>query len=151
MASREMQTIFSTVADGRTKDLRYRQRQFISLHRWITSHLAEIESAICKDDGLSESAASFTMTTALQELGEYYNALSLKQHLQDEYRVKHGRDNPDGRSPRDLVYILPDTFTLFYGVMCALYPCIAAGSCCVVEVSTARDGSAPSRRLNTRP
>lgn len=76
------------------------------------------------------------VSQALQELEKYYNELDLQKSLEEEYRVKNGRNNDDGRAPEAVVYIIPDKFTLFYSVLCALCACIAAGSCCIVEVRT---------------
>jgi aldehyde dehydrogenase (NAD+) len=137
MASFEVDTVLSTVIDGRTKDLRYRQRQFISLHQWIASHVVEIKSALRRDDHLSEIEAQFIVSLTLQELRGYYNALDLRSTLTEEYSVKNGRNNPGGGVPVDLVYILPEKFSFFYSVMCALCACIAAGSCCIIEVRKA--------------
>ncbi|KEF62411.1 uncharacterized protein A1O9_00383 [Exophiala aquamarina CBS 119918] len=136
MTSIEIQTVISTAADGRTRDLRYRQRQFISLHKWITSHRIDIETAACKDDNLSKLEAQLMVSLTLRELREQYEELDLKKTLDGEYSVKNGRNNGGGSSSEDLVYILPEAFTFFYSVMCAMCTCIAAGSCCVIELPT---------------
>lgn len=134
MTSIEIRTVLSTANDGRTKDLRYRQNQFLSLHQWITSHLVDIEAAICNDEHLAEHEARFMISLTLGEIERFYSALDLKTTLEEEYSVKYGRNNAGGRSPENLIYILPEKFTRFYSVMCALCACIAAGSCCMIEV-----------------
>jgi len=126
--------VFSAVADRRTRDLRYRQRQFISLHRWISNNLTELESAVRTDDDLSEAETQFVIALALDELRRSYDGLDLKTELDIEFRIKNGRDNPERRLPEDVVYVIPDNFTLFYSIMSALCASIAAGSCCIVEV-----------------
>lgn len=134
MSSIELKTVLSTAADERTRDLRYRQRQFLSLHQWIINHLVDIESSFCKDDHLSELEARFMVSLVLQELQRHYNALDLKRTLDEEYSVKNGRSNASGKSPEEVVYILPDKYTLFYSVLSVLCTCIASGSCSVIEV-----------------
>lgn len=134
MTSQEITVVLSTVADGRVRDLRYRQRQLISLHAWITGHLDEIETGFRKDDHLAESEAQFLVTTTLNHLRRLYDALDLKQELAAEYSVKNRRDNHDRKVPEELAYIVPEKFTLFYSVISTLCTCIVAGTCCLVEV-----------------
>jgi aldehyde dehydrogenase (NAD+) len=126
--------VLSAVADRRTKDLRYRQRQLLSLHRWISKNLTELESAIRADDGLSSTETQFVIALALDELRRSYDSLDLKKELDIEFRIKNGQDNTERMLPEDIVYVIPDNFTLFYSVMSALCTAIAAGSCCVIEV-----------------
>ena len=134
MDSQSIATVLSTVADGRTKDFRYRQRQFISLHKWITQNLEDIESALIQEDNLSAAEARFVISTTLNQLRRLYEELDLKTELAAEYSVKQGRDNPSRKVPEDLVYVIPEKFTVFSSVLNAVYACIAAGSCCLVEV-----------------
>ena len=136
--------ILSAVADRRTRDLRFRQRQLISLHRWISKNIAELESAVSADDGLSDAEAQFVLALALDELKRNYENLDLKKELDIEFRIKNGRDNEERRLPEDVVYVIPDSFTLFYGVTSALCASVAAGSCCIVEVC-ACGSPAPNR------
>ena len=126
--------VLSAVADRRTRDLRYRQRQLISLHRWISNNVAELENAISADDGLFDTEAQFVIALSVDELRKNYDSLDLKKELDIEYRIKNGRDNVERRLAEDIVYVIPDRFTLFYGVMSALCASVAAGSCCIVEV-----------------
>lgn len=134
MALDEIKDVLSTAQDGRTKDLRYRQRQFLSLHQWIVSHRTEIETAVRKDDHCSDSEARFVLALTLKDLRRHYDLLDLKNTLEEEYRVKAGRNNAGGSFPEDVIYIIPEKFTLFYSAMSALFAGIAAGSCCVIEV-----------------
>ena len=126
--------VLSAVADRRTRDLRYRQRQLISLHGWISKNVAELESAISADDGLFDTETQFVIALALDELRRSYDSLDLKKELDIEYRIKNGRENEERRLAEEIVYVIPDKFTLFYGVMSTLCASVAAGSCCIVEV-----------------
>lgn len=134
MTSLEIEGVLSTAQDGRTKDIRYRQRQFLSLHQWIVSNRTNIETAVRQDDHCSEPEAQFVLALTLQDLRRQYNVLNLKSVLEEEYRVKTGRNNAAGNCPEDVVYIVPEKFTTFYSVMSALFAGIAAGSCCIIEV-----------------
>ena len=77
------------------------------------------------------------VSLTLQELARHYNTLDLRKTLDEEYRVKNGRNNAGGKSLEDLVYVFPEKFALFYSAMSALCNCIAVGSCCVIEVRKA--------------
>ena len=134
MSASTTNTVLSAVADRRARDLRFRQRQLISLHGWITKSVADLEEAFTADDSLSKEEARFVLALALDELRQNYDSLDLKKELDIEFRVKNCRDNEDRRQPQDLVYVIPEPFTLFHGVISALCAAIAAGSCCVIEV-----------------
>ncbi|KAK5059602.1 hypothetical protein LTR69_006191 [Exophiala sideris] len=127
--------VLSAVADRRTKDLRYRQRQLISLHRWLSENHAELESATREDNGLSAAETHFIVASGLDALRQNYDSLDLKRELAIEFRIKNGQDNIERRLSEDIVYVIPDNFTLFYSVMTALCAAVAAGSCCVIELS----------------
>ena len=134
MDSATASNFISALSDRHTRDLRYRQRQFISLHKWISKQSADLETAISADDGLSHSEARFIIALALKELRQAYDSLDLKQELEIEYRIKKGKDNEARRLPEELVYVIPETFTLFYSVVSVICACLAAGSGCLVEV-----------------
>ena len=129
-------SVFSAVADRRTTDLRFRQRQLRSLHVWLSQHINEMIEAVCKDDDLAEAEAQLVISTALNELRNNYDSLDLKKELDFEYRIKIGQDNEMRWLPEELVYVIPNTFTVFCGVLSALCACITAGSCCIVEVGS---------------
>lgn len=126
--------ILSAVADRRTRDLRFRQRQLISLHGWITKNVSALEVAISTDDEISIAEAQIVIGLALHDLKRNYESLDLRKELDVEFRIKNGRNNEDRRLPQEIVYVIPSNFTLFYGVMSVLCASVAAGSCCVIEV-----------------
>lgn len=138
MASEEVRIVLSTLSDGRAQDVRFRQNQFHSLHRWIISHVSELEAAIRSDSGFSNVQARFVISSTLQNLRRNYDTLDLKKALQSEYSVKLGHNSENGSVPEDLVYIIPERYTLFNSVFVALFACIAAGSCCLIEVTYQR-------------
>ena len=135
MTPSELRSILTTGADGKTRDLRYRQRQFISLHNWITRNAEEIEAAAQKDDKLSKQEAQLFVASLLADLRSKYDSLDLKKEVATEYSVKDSQDNPARRIPHGIVYVIPEKYTLFLSVVCVLCTCLSAGSCCLVEVS----------------
>ena len=139
MGSLTESNVFSAVADRRATDLRFRQRQLRSLHGWIDQHIHDLQEAVCKDDDLWEAEAQLVISNVLDELRTHYDSLDLKQELGVEYRIKTGQDNEVRRLPEELVYVIPHTFTVFFGVLSALCACITAGSCCIVEVGALND------------
>lgn len=134
MSTENIQLILSTTQDGRTKDLRYRQRQFRALHEWMTRHASDIQAALQKDDVFSELEAQYLITKMANALREFYDSLDLKTELANEYSIRAGRDNATRMISADLTYVIPDKWALIFNVFSILYACIAAGSCCVVEV-----------------
>ena len=134
MPNEAINTASDTANDGRTTDLRYRQRQFLSLHQWMTAHLVQLQAAAQKDDGLTESEARYLFTLSLSDLRRNYDYLDLKKELQDEYSINRKHDNAGRRIAEEKVYVVPRQRLLMFNVLHVLYPCIAAGSCCVVEV-----------------
>ncbi|KAL6245154.1 hypothetical protein RBB50_007929 [Rhinocladiella similis] len=134
MSTENTQLVLSTTQDGRTKDLRYRQRQFRALHEWMSRHPSEIQAALQKDDGLSELEAQFLFTLLSNKLREFYDSLDLKTELANEYSIKAGRDNAERMVSEDLTYVIPAKWALIFNVFSVLYACMAAGSCCVVEL-----------------
>ena len=134
MSSLIESNVLSAVADRRATDLRYRQRQLNSLHRWVGQHITELKHAIRKDDDLREAEAQLVIALALDELRRNYDSLDLKKELEIEYKINKGQDNEGRRLAEELVYVIPENFTAFFGLLSALCTCITAGSCCIIEV-----------------
>lgn len=134
MTDESIKLVLSTAQDGRTQDLRYRQRQFRALHAWTVQHVSEIKSAMRTDDSFSEIEAHFLITLMSNKLTEFYDSLDLKAELASEYSVKDGRDNESHRVSEELVYVIPKKYSLISNVFSILCPCVAAGSCCILEV-----------------
>ena len=144
-----LNVVLSTVQDGRTRDMRYKQRQFQSLHSWIVTHASEIRAAVQQDDRFTESETQFLLTETLNMLRYFYDSLDLKKELANEYSVKYGRGNEARRVPEDVTYVIPETRAVFFNVMSIICACIAAGSCCLSEVRS-RPSATPltARRLS---
>ena len=136
MNTESIRVVLSTAQDGRAKDLRYRQKQFRSLHEWMIHHISEVQAAVQDDDQFTEAEARYLTIQTLTKLRDFYDTLDLKAELSSEYRVKHSQDNRTRRGPEEVTYIILERRALFFNAMSVLYACLAAGSCCIVEVST---------------
>ena len=129
-----MSNATNAVADRRTTNVRFRQHQLLSLRKWIDEHISDLEDALRADEGLSKSEAQLIIAMSLDEVRRNYDSLDLKEELDIEYRVKKSHDSKERKLAEELVYVIPDRYTLLYGVASSLCACIAAGSCCTLEV-----------------
>ena len=129
-----MSNPLSTVADRRTTNLRFRQHQLLFLRTWIDAHIPDLEAALKVDEGMSKAEAQLIIAMGLDDLRRNYDSLDLKSELDIEFRLRNNRENTERTVAEELVYVIPDRYTLFYSVMSSLCACIAAGSCCTVEV-----------------
>ncbi|KNG82005.1 aldehyde dehydrogenase PutA [Aspergillus nomiae NRRL 13137] len=120
--------------DGRTDNIRYRQRQFHRLQASILTHLAELKEAISQDSGHSVEEVQTEVCLALKEIRSHYSGLSLEKSVQLEYRVARGEDHLNRKKGAGIVYIIPTTHTTFYSVIAALSAALAAGNCIVLEL-----------------
>lgn len=130
----DLSRILTANIDGRTQNTRYRQSQFHRLQSTLVKHIADIQDAIRADSGHTHPEVRAEVVLALQELRTHYVSLSLEKDLEVEYRIAHGKDNPDGQRGVGIVYIVPCLHTLFFSVISALTAALAAGNCIVLEV-----------------
>lgn len=135
MATNELSRVLQASYDGRMVDLRYRQRQLTALHAWLSHYADDLVIATQEDERCTSEEAMLVVTKTLEEIQTHYNSLSLDQHLEDEYCIKNGVDCTQGSYPVGLVYNIPEERTVLYSVMSILSAAIAAGNCCIVEVS----------------
>lgn len=131
---RQFSAIIAGNIDGRTDNVRYRQRQFHRLQASILQHLTELKEAISQDSGHSEEEVQTEVCLSLKEIRSHYSSLNFEKSVQVEYRVARGEDNVDRKKGAGIVYIIPSTHTIFYSVIAALSAALAAGNCIIVEV-----------------
>lgn len=131
---RQFSAIIAGNIDGRTDNVRYRQRQFHRLQASILQHLTELKEAISQDSGHSEEEVQTEVCLSLKEIRSHYSSLNFEKSVQVEYRVARGEDNVDRKKGAGIVYIIPSTHTIFYSVIAALGAALAAGNCIIVEV-----------------
>ncbi|PIG80018.1 aldehyde dehydrogenase PutA [Aspergillus arachidicola] len=131
---RQFSAIIAGNIDGRTDNVRYRQRQFHRLQASILQHLTELKEAISQDLGHSEEEVQTEVCLSLKEIRSHYSSLNFEKSVQVEYRVARGEDNVDRKKGAGIVYIIPSTHTIFYSVIAALSAALAAGNCIIVEL-----------------
>ncbi|KAF7588817.1 hypothetical protein BBP40_005171 [Aspergillus hancockii] len=120
--------------DGRTNNVRYRQRQFHRLHACILNRISEFKEAIAQDSGHTSEEVQAEVCLALKEIRSHYASLNFEQSVQVEYRVARGQDNLTRRKGAGIVYIIPTTHTIFYSVVAALSAALAGGNCVILEL-----------------
>ena len=137
MERTKLSKVSATSLDRRMRDLRYRQRQLSSLHRWLTTHADESKEGVQRDARCTPEEARLVVAKTLLELRHHYDSLDLKQELEAEYSIKRHYSCPERRVAPGIVYIIPERFTLFFSVLSAVCAAVAAGNCCVIEVRLA--------------
>jgi acyl-CoA reductase-like NAD-dependent aldehyde dehydrogenase len=65
----------------------------------------------------------------------HYDALDLDHELEREYHIARRKSCLEQRGPHGIVYVVPDAYMCFFGVVAALSAAVEAGNCVVVEVS----------------
>ncbi|CAG8131677.1 unnamed protein product [Penicillium olsonii] len=130
----DLSRILAANIDGRTQNTRYRQSQLQKLQLALVEHIADIQDAIHSDSGHTRAEVRAEIVFALQELRAHYSGLSLEKDLKAEYRIAHGKDNPDGVRGVGIVYIVPSGHTPFFSIVSALSAALAAGNCIVLEL-----------------
>lgn len=131
-----LQRLRAAVTDGRTENVRYRQKQLMWLHTALRESAEPICAAISKDSKCSSYEVEVEYYLAMTSIKELYDSLSLEKSLEEEYLVRKGQDNTKRRVGLGLVVIRPATHTRFYSVLSALSAAIAAGNCVLLEVNT---------------
>lgn len=143
MSDTTLARIETGAVEGRARNLRGRQNQLQSLFAHLVAHKDEFADAIQVEEACSTSEAQIAVAALLLELRKHYDRLDLKKELEEEYRVKHGKSNPERRVAASIAYIIPDPFMLAFSVFTAVFAAIEAGTCVVVEVSKARSFPEP--------
>ena len=134
MRTEDIAKVWNAAIDGRSRDLRFRQKQLRSLKDWVTKRAKETTQAIGQDLDCTKGEAEYVLARTLFELRQHYDNLSLQEELQLEYSIKNSRTCAERRIAVGIAYIIPEKTTLFYSVLSALYAAIEAGSCCIIEV-----------------
>lgn len=126
------------VVDGRTDNIRYRQRELHALYATLSDNAEAILSAIAVDvdifpkRALPEVYAEYYLATNCVK--HLYNSLDFARSMRDEYLTATGADNSSRRVGKGLVVIRPLTHTPFYSIICPLATAIAAGNCNCLDV-----------------
>ncbi|KAL4905122.1 hypothetical protein BDW74DRAFT_185220 [Aspergillus multicolor] len=129
--------IHASAIDGRALNTRYKQAQLHALQSALLQNIDSFKSAIQADSGHDTAEVQAEIVLALTEIRTHYLSLSLEKDLEKEYRVANGLDNLDAARPAGsgIVYVVPNTHTLFYSVVAAVSGAIGGGCCIVLELT----------------
>jgi len=125
----------AAAVDGRQENVFWRQIELQKLYKGLTQKSASIQAAIVKDSATTRQEAKLEFVQALLSVKRRHAELQPDRERTEEYSIANGKDSPNARRPYGLVYIVPTTHTMFYSIVTAISAAIAAGNCCVVEVS----------------
>lgn len=138
MSSSNFEQLRAAAIDGRTNNIRFRQKELHALSAALQNSIDDILGAISEDAGGSSQVPSPEMQAeyylAMDALKRLYGSLDFQQSLKDEYLIANGADNATHRVSKGLVVIRPTWHTRFYSCVCALATAITAGNCVVLEV-----------------
>ncbi|KAL4749107.1 hypothetical protein BDW72DRAFT_205045 [Aspergillus terricola var. indicus] len=129
--------IRASAIDGRALNTRYKQAQLQRLQSALLQHIQRVKAAIQTDTSHDAGEVQAEIVLALTELRTHYLSLSLQQDLENEYLVVKGKDNPNATRPAGsgIVYLVPSTHTMFFGVVSALSAAIVGGCCVILELT----------------
>jgi len=126
----------AAAVDGRQENVFWRQIELQKLYKVLAQQSASIQAAIVKDSATTRQEAKLEFCEALLSVKRRHAELQPDRERTEEYNIANGKDSPNARRPYGLVYIVPTTHTMFYSIITAIASAIAAGNCCIVEVST---------------
>ncbi len=130
-----LERLKAAAIDGRAHNIFYRQTQLERLCNALTSQVEEFRKAIRNDYGHNNAEIAVEISLAIDAVKRHYHSLQPLEAHKEEYRIAHGEDAPDSKTPIGIVYIEPSLHTLFYSVVAPLSAAIAAGNCVAVLVS----------------
>jgi acyl-CoA reductase-like NAD-dependent aldehyde dehydrogenase len=132
----QLETLRGAVADGRTRNVRYRQNELHNLHAALRGSRTEITKAIALDSSSFIEVADTEFFLAMDSISQAYNTLNFDQLMKEEYNVKYGKDNLNRVVEFGLVVLRPTTHSRFYSIVTPLAAAIAAGNTVLLEVRT---------------
>ena len=137
MASQDptIQRLRAAITDGRTANVRYRQKELQNLHVALTENADSIADAISKDTGATSAEVEAEIFLTLDSLRSSYDGLHFEKEMKDEYAVVSGEDNAGRRIGVGLVVVRPTSHTRLYSVVAPICTAVAAGNCILLEVS----------------
>ena len=130
-----LERIQSSVIDGRTETIRFRQDQLQNLHKTLRDEISSICLALTQDSPSSTVEADTEFYLAVDAVRHFYDSLDFQKEIEQEYLIANGKDNKDRRVGAGLVIIRPTTHTRLYSIVNPLAAAISAGNCVILEVS----------------
>ncbi|KAL4735876.1 Aldehyde/histidinol dehydrogenase [Aspergillus similis] len=146
-APRLFPRILAAAVDGRVRNVRYRQGQFLLLQSAIIQNVEEIKKALREFSGHTPEEICAELCLALDEIRAHYGSLDLNKSLEDEYSISSGKDHRGGRRGTGIVYIVPIEHTIFFSIISALSAALAAGNCIILELTGSSNIKTTLRRV----
>ncbi|KAF1816421.1 hypothetical protein P152DRAFT_428480 [Eremomyces bilateralis CBS 781.70] len=128
----DIDRVCAAAVDGRLRNPIWRKEQLFQLHQAFAKDADKIQAAILQDSHGSVAEVAVELRLALDALKKCYLSLDLDKELEMEYRIAKGLDDQDRSDCPGLVYIEPTPHTMFFSVVAALAPAIAAGNCVIL-------------------
>ena len=129
-----VQRLRGATIDGRTANIRYRQKELQSLHNGLKENADALITAISQDTGATGQEVETELFLAMDSLRHCYDSLNFDKEMTEEYLVACGKSNPGRRVGVGLVVIRPTFHTRLFSVLSSLCAAIAAGNCILLEV-----------------
>jgi acyl-CoA reductase-like NAD-dependent aldehyde dehydrogenase len=126
--------IRSAAIDERAHNPFYRKTQLKQLHEKLVQNAAAIQKAIAADTGHTTAEVKVEFYLGLQCVKDSYASIDPKASIEAEYSIANGKNAEHNVDPVGVVVIQPTEHTLFYSIMSALAPAIAAGNCVILQV-----------------
>jgi acyl-CoA reductase-like NAD-dependent aldehyde dehydrogenase len=138
MASQEptIQRLRAAITDGRTANIRYRQKELQSLHAALSEYADELASAIANDTGATSAEVEAEIYLTMDSLRNFYDGLDFEKKTKEEYLVANGKNNIERRIGVGLVAIKPTFHTRTFSILSPICAAVAAGNCVLLEVGT---------------
>ena len=128
----------ASAIDGRLGNVFWRQAELQKLYKALVSQSSSIQNAIQKHSGVTKTEAKVEFSKAMYVLKQRYVELNPEIMREEEYLIANGLDAPGARKAFGIAYIIPTNHTIFYSIVTAIAAAIAAGNCCILEVSHSR-------------
>jgi len=121
--------------DGRLENVFWRQQELQKLYKALVQQSSSIQNTIQQHSGLTRAEAKVEFCKTLDVLKKRYLELRPEVMREEEYLIANSHDAPSATRAFGIAYIVPTTHTVFYSIVTAVAAAIAAGNCCILEVS----------------
>jgi acyl-CoA reductase-like NAD-dependent aldehyde dehydrogenase len=129
-----IQRLRAAITDGRTANIRYRQKEFQNLHAALAENADALAGAILQDTGSTSAEIEAELFLTMDGLRHFYDGLDFEKEMKDEYLVANGENNVGRRIGVGLVAIRPTFHTRLFSTMVPIFAAVAAGNCVLLEV-----------------
>ncbi|KAH8679519.1 Aldehyde/histidinol dehydrogenase [Tricladium varicosporioides] len=132
-----LETLRSSVIEGRAENVRFRLDQLNLLHTSLLSHVDEICKSLSIESSSSQIQAETEFFLATDAVKRIHETLDFDQSLKDEYQVTTGKDNAERRAAIGLVVIRPSEHSRLYSIINPVAAALASGNCILLELDGA--------------